>query len=40
MAGSDTYFLEVGAHISMKLLTVACFRDKETTKIKLSRLFF
>ena len=40
MAGSDTYFLEVSAQISLKLLFVTCFREKETTKIKLSRLFF
>ena len=32
MPGSDKYFLEVSAHLSLKVATDDCFRDKETTK--------
>ena len=32
MAGLDTYFLEVSAHVSLKLATEDSFRDKETMK--------
>ena len=33
MPGSDIYFLEVSAHISLKVATDDSFRDKETMKI-------
>ena len=33
MAGSDTYFLEVSAHVSLKLATNNFFGDKETLKV-------
>ena len=33
MPGSDTYFLEVGAHVSLKVATRDYSRDKETMKI-------
>ena len=33
MAGSDTYFLEVSEHFSLKVSTNNSFRDKETMKI-------
>ena len=32
MPGSDTYFLEVCAHLSLKIATDDSFRDKETMK--------
>ena len=32
MPGSDTYFLEVCAHLSLKIATDHSFRDKETMK--------
>ena len=33
MPGSVTYFLEVIAHVSLKVITDDSFRDKETLKI-------
>ena len=33
MLGSDTYFLEESAHVSLKVATKNFFRDKETMKI-------
>ena len=33
MPGLDTCFLEVGAHVSLKVATNDYFRDKETIKI-------
>ena len=33
MSGSDTYFLEVSAQVSVKVATEDSFRDKETMKI-------
>ena len=33
MAGSETYFLEVSAHVSLKVATNNSFRDKKTMKI-------
>ena len=33
MPGLDTYFLEVNAHVSLKVATDDCFRDKESMKI-------
>ena len=35
MPASDTYFLEVSAHVSLKVATNDYFRDKESMKIKL-----
>ena len=32
MPGSDTYLLEVSAHVSLKVATDDSFRDKETMK--------
>ena len=32
MPGSDAYFLEVSAHVSLKVATDDSFRDKETVK--------
>ena len=40
MAGSDTYFLEVSAHISLKVATKDYSRDKKAMKTWLFRLFF
>ena len=39
MPGSDTYFLEVSAHVSLKVATKDSFRDNETIKIYIFRLF-
>ena len=33
MPGSDSYFLEVSAHLSLKVTTDNSFRDKQTMKI-------
>ena len=33
MPDSDTYFLEVGAHVSLKVATDNSFRDKEIMEI-------
>ena len=33
MPACDTYFIEVGAHASLKVVTEDYFRDKETMKI-------
>ena len=33
MPGSDTYFLEVNAHVSLRVATDDSFRDKESMKI-------
>ena len=33
MAGSETYFLEVSAHVSLKVATNNSFIDKKTMKI-------
>ena len=33
MPSSDTYFLEVSAHVSLKKATKDYFRDQETMKI-------
>ena len=33
MPGSDTYFLEVSAHVSLKVATDYFFRDKVTLEI-------
>ena len=33
MPGLDTYFLEVNAHVSLKVATDDCFRDKESMNI-------
>ena len=33
MPGSDTYFLEVNAHVSLREATDDSFRDKESMKI-------
>ena len=40
MPGADIYFLEVSAHVSLKVATDNSFRDKETMKIQILRLFF
>ena len=40
MPGWDTYFLEVSAHVSLKVATKDYFRDKETMRIYIVRLFF
>ena len=33
MAGSETYFLEVSAHVSLKVATNNSFRDKKAIEI-------
>ena len=40
VALSDMYFLEVSAHVALKVATKDYFRDKQTMKIELFRLFF
>ena len=40
MSGSNTYFLEVSAQVSLKLATKDIFRDQELMKIEIVRLFF
>ena len=35
MVGSDTYFLEVGAHVSLKVATKDYFRGKKTQKFSI-----
>ena len=40
MPGSDTYSLEVSAHVFLKVATGDSFRDKETMEIYVFRLFF
>ena len=35
MVGSDTYFLEVGAHVSLKVATKDYFRGKKPPKLAL-----
>ena len=38
--GSETYFLEVSAHVFLKVVSDDFFRHKETMKIEIFRLFF
>ena len=40
MLSSDRHFLEVRAHISLKVATDNSFRDKETMEIEILKLFF
>ena len=40
MAWSDAYFLEVSAQVLLKVAAKDYFRDKETMKIYIFRLFF
>ena len=40
VSGSNTYFLEVSAHVVLKVATKASFSDKKNTKILVFRLFF
>lgn len=40
LPSSITCFLEISAHVTLKLVTINSFRDKKTLKIYILRLFF
>ena len=40
MRGSDTYFLEMSTHFSMKVATKSCFGVKNLQKFSIFNLFF
>ena len=40
MPGSDTYFLEVGAHDSLKVATKDLFKDRKLLKFYVFKAFF
>ena len=40
MLGSNTYFLEVSAHVSMKVANKGSFRGKKSENLAFLRLFF
>ena len=40
LPGSATYFVEVSAHVCLKVATKGYFRGKKTLKIQIFKLFF